>query len=110
MKRIVYLLLAIGLFLTTQCSKDDDSGTAYEFVDQDLQGQIGGASWIYMSGTASTWNEDELWIDIYAVESDDPCNEWLDGDRVLFTIPREVGVYTLSFGSEDSHTVTLLDI
>jgi hypothetical protein len=82
-------------------------GSPYGFIDQNLQGKIGGVAWSFVSGTAdSTFIGGELYIELYNISpSGDP---WAGGyaaaqDHVLFSVPATVGVYPLSL----SQTATL---
>lgn len=111
-KRFVYLtLLFIAVSVLFSCSKDDDTERGYKFKDQIMQGEIEGDNWVFASGTAEIdyWDEDQLSLMFYAEASDDPCNEFLSGNKVMCTIPNAVGLYKLNFNfsGDNIQTVTL---
>ena len=108
------LLFALALLMAStlifSCSDDDDD-SGYSFKEQTLQGQIGGDDWEFKVGTAEMQENDTLWIDLYGVDDEDPCNNWnIEGDYLLFFIPAQVGVHELSFNWETGgQTVTFYD-
>lgn len=118
MKKLIRLLAWVVLpcVFLMNCGGDDDitpAGYEYEFINQDLQGKINGQSWSYVDGVA-----EEDWVDasqerfeIGAEEMTDPCNEFVDGLRVLFSTPSAVGIYELRpIGHDDgSYLVNLFD-
>lgn len=107
------------LIFISSCGSDDkeDSGPAYEFLDQNLQGLIDGISFTYGEGTveASSFEEGELSIDLYHSDEEitDICDFFGFGEEVsvFFSIPAEVGIYELfiDFESFDGQTVTLFN-
>ena len=110
-KSIYFLALSLTMVVLFSCSKDKNSDPTYSFINQDLQGEIGGDAWTYVTGTASIsyFDSTELSIDIFAVASEDPCSEFnFTGNRVIFSIPDAIGLYELNLDfSGDPHTVTL---
>ena len=112
------LALATGLAALSACGPTaEDIGdleglfesTAYEaeFIDQDAAGEINGITWEYTFATASPgWEEGELSIELIQDEAEDICNYWGSEDKVMFSIPEELGSYELSFGT---HSATLVD-
>lgn len=107
--RINYLFLGLVVFASFACGDDEENGPSYEFKDQTAQGQVEGNNWTFVSGLSevSFFDEANISFELTSETYEDPCAEFiLDGVRVLFDAPAEVGIYELSF-SENGHTVTL---
>ena len=111
-KVVYFLILTLVTSLLFSCSKDEE-GTerSYKFKDQLMQGEIEGEAWTFISGIAEigAWEEDQLSLNFYAEASDDPCNEWLQGNQVFGNVPNAVGLYKfkLDLGGDDNQTITL---
>lgn len=110
MKKILFCLTAISIILAS-CSKDDDD-PGFSFVDQNLQGVIGGSNWTFVSGSGedSFFTEGNLSIDLYPEQLETPCGFLIGVDKVMFDIPKEVGIHKLylDLSNGKGFTVTLL--
>lgn len=106
MKKLITLsaLLVITMLVALSCSPG--------FIDQDLQGMVNGVEWTYASGFAEESFSDstKYSIDLYAGDPSggDVCAtgafSHID-DYVMFSVPKEVGVYDL--GLSQGQTVTI---
>ena len=110
MKRFTILFLITAFF--TCGSTDDSTDNNYEYIDQDLQGKIGGTDWIYKSGTGeeSSYDNTLISIDIYDIDPDGggPCDNFVyfNADNiVMMSVPDSPGLYSLG----SSRTITLYD-
>lgn len=119
MKRDVFLLIIVFLASVgiNSCSKDVQGYDDYNFIDQDLAGEISGTSWIYRTGNAFYIQNDSsqqmLDIGIYEKVSLFPCSYAFSGNDVLFIIPNKVGLYELNLdfeNSENNQTLTLSSV
>ncbi|MEQ8551384.1 MAG: hypothetical protein RIC06_15980 [Cyclobacteriaceae bacterium] len=104
--------LTFGLLLIS-CNKDDDGTPAYEFKDQNLQGQIDGIDFNLGDGAVDSFNG-ELSFNLYSdQESTAVCELFGFGDfvQVFFAIPAETGVLELfiNFSSGEGETVTMFN-
>lgn len=102
------------LSLLASCGGDSENSPSYEFKDQNLQGMINGESWSFITGTAQTSSQDpnQFFVDMAAMAIQDPCNAFvLEGNRVFFSIPNEVGVHQLhlDLSNGTGQTATLFD-
>ena len=93
---------------------DDDGGYIYSFKNQNLQGIINGKSWTFIDGEAEEdfFTAGKISIELGAVELTDPCNSFLEGLRVFFSVNNTIGIYELQFdfdNTDNSQTVTLFD-
>ncbi|MEO9966057.1 MAG: hypothetical protein ABJF11_09725 [Reichenbachiella sp.] len=114
MKTLARILFLSLIIINFSCSDDDDDGgPAYEFTNQNLQGQINGKSWSFVEGVAevSPFDDTKLSIELGAEELESPCDLFaLSGLRVFFSIPHEVALTELNFSLEEGgQTVTLFD-
>lgn len=105
LKSIVKIQLILFTAFTFSCG-DDDEKKAYSFKNQDLQGEIFGASWEYTDGHAreATVNEeDQLVFALYPAYDESVCNAMGNyGDFVsIGGVPREVGLYKLNTTDPD---------
>lgn len=113
MKAITVIIIIFSIFIFYACgSSDDNTDNNYEFIDQDLQGKIGGTDWIYQSGSAEidSFNNNSLDITIYDIDPDggDACDvfAYFNADNiVMMSVPNQTGSYTLG----NSRTITLYD-
>lgn len=116
-KRLIYcIVLLMSGVIAVSCAKDDEEDDPvnkpdYSFIDQNLQGEIEGEAWELLAGSAinSFGDTTTLYVEMFAMASDNPCADFnLDGNRVIFHIPKAEGLYELSFDwSENSQTITL---
>ncbi len=111
MKKILFAAFTISIFLFS-CTKDKDDGYVYSFVDQDLQGKIGGTAWNFVAGNADDayGSEGEWSVHLYPEKPDTPCDWVWDVNYIMFNIPKKVGIYELNLsftGDAVSHTATL---
>lgn len=95
----IFFFITILFFQCDFGSGDNKGGTS--FIDQDLQGYIGGTAWTYQGGNASlTGNSTELWIHIYdTAAAGDQClnsNSSYNGS-VIFIVPNNSGTYELGY-------------
>ena len=109
------IILSLALFAC------DNTGVGgYSFIDQDLQGKIGGVSWTWEGtengGLAEEWPAGKLAVEIrdIAAAGGDPCAALAfsaTNYNVFFTIPKApvdaVGLYELGIAAGQS--VTLYD-
>jgi hypothetical protein len=94
-------LLVIGLLPLIALISCAPGGSGYNFIDQPLQGKIGGSAWQLDSGAASEpFADGNLWISLYDVGG-------AGEDRVFFVTAKNVGLREFSFGGEE---VTLIDM
>jgi hypothetical protein len=112
--KLIYLAASIiGIVLSTSCSKDNAAKkSTYTFVDQEMQGKIGGEAWTLNAGKGevSYFDTTRLSLNFYVEESADPCNEGLSGNMVMCSVPPKVGLYEFSFsfsGEGENQTATL---
>lgn len=112
MKKGLFILLVLFAVISS-CKKDDDA-PGYNFIDKALSGKIEGGSWTFRSGyvdSSSYEGVKKLSMSFYGVTGD-ACSDFLDGDRVIFSVPMKIGVFPLKFSFTDlegSQTVTLFD-
>ena len=100
MRKIFMAFVALSAILFTQCSKEDENTSGgYDFMDQTAQGMIEGNTWTLKSGSAtmSNWDDGQFSINLFEIESDFPCIDFLGGDQVFFSIDTVVGIYQLNF-------------
>ena len=77
------------------------------FEDQDLLARINGLDWAYVYGIASPRdNGEKLFIQLSPVEPTAPCRLVSGEDKVMFSVPAEVGEHELAFGKS---TVTMVE-
>ena len=116
--KLLLSILSLSFFLTTTSCDEDDPGSSFEFIDQNLQGTIDGLPYTFGEGTADAVNidgENELSFDLLDADENFTavCDLFGFGDEVsiLFSTPNEVGLYELFFdlSSFDGQTVTLLN-
>lgn len=97
MKKTLFLFFMVALMAFAACT--DGLGDNHEFIDQDVSGKVNGKDFEYQSGTARKdfYEKDKMTINLYQSASTDPCNEIsIDGLKVFFTVPMEVGLYDLN--------------
>ena len=111
--RLIYFLalLMTGSVLFS-CSKDDDDdddNNTYTFIDQVLQGEIEGDAWTYVTGSAevSPFDSTLIMVSVTDLPYDNPCGEYLMGNKVTFSLLPEVGVYDLKLDLEGDDTQSL---
>ena len=114
-KWMMMVMVGVLSMAAVACGEDEEEGSAsYTISDQALQGQINGASWTAMSGSArvSSFDENELSIEIYGEQIDDPCGFGVEPTLpfLLTSMPKETGERELSFSLSggDSQTVTFV--
>lgn len=109
MKTKFFTLCAIVATSIFSC-KDDAETPSYSFKNQDASGKIGNVAWTYADGYADIF-EGEIDVDLFLTQDGaEGCDvSSVDGDRVFFYIPNEVGVHRLNLSLEDGLTVTLFD-
>jgi len=106
-------LLTIGTLIS--CGKDDE-GPAYEFIDQPLQGKIGGVDFMMKDGKVyeGFFEEDEWYVEIYGEnEPAAACDvEIAEKNYLFFNVPLEVGLYKLYFklSTFEGQLVNLYDV
>lgn len=109
MKLFLFIFVLAFSFILISCGDDDDDDSSSDFINQPIQGMINGNDWQGTSGIAepSPFEEGRLSIEIAESMVEDVCAEFfLEGLRVLFSVPNEVGTYELDFGNQ---TITLFD-
>ena len=107
------LLFISSIIIFSSCSKDEDNGPAYEFLDQDLQGTIDGEAFVFGDGIVSS-SDGELSFDLLSdMETESACEQFGFGDfvSVFFTIPEAEGIVELSLNlqSFEGQTVTMFN-
>lgn len=104
------VVLTIGLL--TSCSDDDENSPKYEFIDQNLQGTINGASFTLGDAIVEISNG-ELSIELFSsLETESGCDIFFgEYSSIFFDTPNEIGIKELSFdfSSFDGQTITLFD-
>ncbi|MBT3208919.1 MAG: hypothetical protein HN704_18475 [Bacteroidetes bacterium] len=116
MKRAFYFLTLsfFVVIISSSCSKDPESTNQYNFLSQDLSGEISGREWIYRSGNAFSFRNDSsqqmLDIALYEHLSLDPCNYAFTGNDVLFIIPNKTGLYELQLNFSENENIQTLTI
>lgn len=106
-----YLFLIFSIGILSACGDDDDNIT-FEFIDQNLQGQIGGIEWELVAGKAQDFsiNNDFLSMEMVGVAVVDTCQLSLPNtSRIFFEVPKQVGLYELKVGLQNpglTQTVT----
>ena len=102
--------IVVGM-MTLGAGCGGDGGGSYsaaDILDQMPEGAIEGADWTMVEAVVEAGDTatDDLSVTLLA-EDVEACGFGLQGDVVLFSIPRAVGEYPLHFDfSEDSQTVT----
>ncbi len=121
------VLVCAVFFVLAACRKDEpepevietiaeNPAPTFEFKNQELQGEIEGKVWRFVSGSARNHafgDSSEFSINLYAETDSNICRFSPTEDRVLFSIPKEEEVFELSLsftGEEESYTVTLFDV
>lgn len=105
----IFPVLTLCLVILTSCG-DDDSGPAYSFDDQDLQGEIQGQDWVYLDGEAeeSFFFDDQMSIELIQEEIEQACGLFYSLESsVFFSVPYEEGLFELNLSGTTSQTVTL---
>ena len=116
MKRAFYFLTLsfFVVIISSSCSKDPESTNQYNFLSQDLSGEISGREWIYRSGNAFSFRNDSsqqmLDIALYEHLSLDPCSYAFTGNDVLFIIPNKTGLYELQLNFSENENIQTLTI
>jgi hypothetical protein len=109
-------ILALAMIVTLMSCGKDDEGPAYEFIDQPLQGKIGGVDFMMKDGKVEEgfFEEDGWFIEIYGeTEVADACDvEIAETNYLFFNIPLEVGLYKLYFklSTFEGQLVNLYDV
>jgi hypothetical protein len=111
------LCLWVGCLLSP--TESDDSGssgsdyTVSDIPDQTVRGMVGNRAWTFRSGKAerSYFDSTKLAVELYNSVVADPCALTSTGsdDQIFFSVPYQTGTYHLSFGSEESRTITFYD-
>ena len=105
-------LLSISAFLLAAVthiatSESTPQGFKDDIQDHNLEGLINEVDWVFGSGVAIyDADDDEYLVRLYAEQVDDPCTLQSSVNKILFTMPNQVGPYALEFGQ---HTVTLVE-
>jgi len=95
-KWIVLLITAGGLLLFFACSEDPET-PGFDFINQNLQGQIDGTNWELQTGTAEISASDPGRLSIEMVDEDitDPCDQFFfDQEQIFFGNPSSGNGYT----------------
>jgi len=101
----ILLLAALGHIATSE--SEAPLGFQEEIQEQTLEGIINGVDWIFGSGIAIyDANDDEFLVRLYAEQTNDPCTLQSSVNKILLTMPNQVGPYALSM---EQHTVTLVE-
>ena len=100
------LLLASATHIATSKSPPP-IGFEEDIQEQNLQGLINGVDWVFGSGVAILDSEDnEFLVRLYAEAAADPCSLQTEVNKILLTMPNQIGPYELSLGT---NTVTLVE-
>ncbi len=112
---VVLLIASAGC----DTGNDGNGGSAYEFIERELQGVHSATAWVLASGYAEDWVGAQWSIRLYDIEPTDGIDPWALGAypfsgyrNVFFDVPKEpdTGLYELSFSfSDDDFTVTFYD-
>jgi len=112
MKGVIGIL---ALAFLVSCG-NDESGPAYEFIDQPLQGKIGGVDFMMKDGKVEEgiFEEDGWFISIYGEDEVPEACEVSSAEKnyLFFNVPLEVGIYKLYFklSTFEGQLVNLFDI
>tara|TARA_R110002096_G_scaffold401386_6_gene598319 strand:+ start:59894 stop:60349 length:456 start_codon:yes stop_codon:yes gene_type:complete len=73
-------------------------GDSFEITDQPLQGQVGGASWSFVTGDTNAFlsDEDGYFATLFAADYETCGFSQAAGNSVILSIPTETGDYDLS--------------
>ena len=109
--KIKYFILIFAVGILSACG-DDENDITFEFINQNLQGQIGGIEWGLVAGKAQdfTTNNDFLSMEMVGVAVVDTCQLSLPNtSKIFFEVPKQVGLYELKVGLQNpgiTQTVT----
>jgi hypothetical protein len=106
MKNLFVLAISIAVLSFTSCEKDEDEGSSYAFVEQNLQGKIGGESWEHQSGRSKADFFDNFFNDLRETADSNICSSSnsAQGNFILFGGEPTVGLFELG----SSKTVTFV--
>ena len=100
------LTAALGMHVATS-STEDGTGFQEDIQEQNLEGLINGVDWVFGSGVALfDATDDEYLVRLYAEASENPCTLQSSVNKIVLSLPNQVGPYPLSL---DGETVTLVE-
>ena len=108
-RKHIFSICALSLAALTHIatSQPVPDGFEEEIQEQTLQGLINGVDWIFGSGVAIyDASDDEYLLRLYAEQVEDPCTLQTSVNKILTTMPNQVGPYSLSLGGS---TVTFVE-
>ncbi len=89
--KIKYLILIFSVGILPACG-DDENDITFEFINQNLQGQIGGIEWDLVAGKAQDFstNNDFLSMEMVGVAVVDTCQLSLPNtSKIFFEVPKQ---------------------
>ena len=107
MKNLFVLAISVAVLSFTSCEKDkDEEGNNYSFVEQNLQGKIGGNAWEQQTGRSKADFFENFFNDLRETADSNICSasNAAKGNFILFGGEPAVGLYELG----SSKTVTFV--
>lgn len=97
MKNVFVLALSLAVLTFTSCTKDKEEVNSYAFIEQNLQGKIGGQSWEHQSGRSKADFFENFFNDLRESLDSNICSasNAADGNFILFGGEPTVGLQEL---------------
>jgi hypothetical protein len=100
--RVIRGLLVACLVCTWGCGSDGDGDESFDIAAGTLSGKVGGQSWTFVAGEASSLfaDDDTFFTDLYAEPIPSACQNGPPSSRnqLIFNLPMQPGDYRLSLG------------
>ena len=102
----VVLVVALTTHIATS-STEAETGFQQDIQEQNLEGIINGVDWVFGSGVALfDAADDEYLVRLYAETSENPCTLQSSVNKIVLSLPNQVGPYPLAL---DGETDTLVE-
>jgi len=99
--QVIRGLLLACLAFASGCSSDGDGGDSFDIGSGTLRGKVGGESWEFVAGEASSpfSDDDTFFTDLYAAPLANACRggPTSSENHLIFNVPMKPGDYALSF-------------
>ncbi len=99
--RVIRGLLLACLACVWGCGSDGDGDESFDIASGTLSGKVGGKSWTFVAGEASSpfADDDTFFTDLYAAPIATPCQGGpaTRANHLIFNVPMKPGDYALSF-------------
>lgn len=108
-KHFTSVVVLFAALTTHVATSEPETGTGFQedIQEQNLEGIINGVDWVFGSGVALfDADDDEYLVRLYAETSEDPCTLQSAVNKIVLSLPNQVGPYPLSL---DGETVTLVE-